>query len=167
MAHAPYQGYFAWHVCHIHLRGCNVAGLRNSACLVAYHYCQQHNRLPGRRCIVDETEFRLTDSIPPQLNWQIVNAIIATGIIPNLNMYQKLLKAIQTLFGTDHLSGAKISCYHCGEKSTPSRTVYVQFEGDNRAVCCNGCAAILKTVEELGMNEEYHAHKIQCPIENE
>jgi Putative metal-binding domain of cation transport ATPase len=105
--------------------------------------------------------------MPPQLNWLISNALITTGIIPNLNMYPKLLRAIQALFVTDHISATKISCYHCGEKSTPSRTVYVQFEGGKRAVCCNGCAAILKTIEELGMNEEYHAHKIQHPIENE
>lgn len=82
-------------------------------------------------------------------------------------MFQKLLNAIRSLISAHHLSDSKISCYHCGEKSTPSRTVYVQFEGDKRAVCCNGCAAILKTVEELGMCEEYHAHKIQIPYANE
>ena len=42
----------------------------------------------------------------------------------------------------------KVICYHCGEQSTPSRTLYITFEGETRAVCCSGCAAILKTVEE-------------------
>lgn len=56
----------------------------------------------------------------------------------------------------------KITCYHCGEKSRPSITVYVRFDGEIRAVCCYGCAAILKTVEELGMHDEYKSHKIQA-----
>jgi hypothetical protein len=54
---------------------------------------------------------------------------------------------------------AKITCYHCGDKSHPRRTVYIQFDNAIRPVCCNGCATILRTVEELGMREEYLAHK--------
>ena len=60
----------------------------------------------------------------------------------------------------------KVICYHCGEQSTPSRTLYITFEGETRAVCCSGCAAILKTVEELGICDEYHAHKIETPQAN-
>lgn len=61
----------------------------------------------------------------------------------------------------------KISCYHCGEKSRRSQTIYVFFGGATRPVCCHGCAAILKTVEELDMHAEYHAHKINIPNINE
>ena len=78
-------------------------------------------------------------------------------------MLRKLRHSIRSLFNSDHTSAERISCYHCGEKSTPSRTIYVLFDGSTRAVCCHGCAAILKTVEELGMREEYLAHKIPHP----
>ena len=61
----------------------------------------------------------------------------------------------------------KIACFHCGEKSKLSLTVYVQFDGATRATCCHGCAAILKTVEELGMHDEYLAHKIYTPLARE
>ena len=79
----------------------------------------------------------------------------------------KFLSFIGSWFNSGAKRGSKISYYHYSEKSTPSRTVYVQFEGQQRAVCCHGCAAILKTVEELGMCDEYRAHKIQVPQEND
>ena len=77
-------------------------------------------------------------------------------------MLQKLLLAVRMLLKSSRAaSNQKIGCYHCGDKSTPKRTVYVPFNGSVRPVCCNGCAAILKTIEELSMHEEYLAHKIQ------
>jgi hypothetical protein len=83
-------------------------------------------------------------------------------------MIQDLLYAIRKLFKSNQAAkGQKISCYHCGEKSTPKRTIYVQFNGSVHPVCCNGCAAILKTVEELGMRDEYLAHKIQISDSHE
>lgn len=83
-------------------------------------------------------------------------------------MIQDLLYAIRKLFKSNQAAkDQKISCYHCGEKSTPKRTIYVQFNGSVHPVCCNGCAAILKTVEELGMHEEYLAHKIQISDSHE
>ena len=54
----------------------------------------------------------------------------------------------------------KISCFHCHEKSKKSLTVYVNFDGNIRPVCCYGCAAVLKTVEELAMQQEYYDSKI-------
>ena len=78
-------------------------------------------------------------------------------------MLRKLLHSIRSLFISTHTSAERISCYHCGEKSTPARTVYVLFDGSTRAVCCHGCAAVLKIVEEMGMREEYLAQKIQLP----
>jgi len=76
-------------------------------------------------------------------------------------MLRKLLNSVQSLFNSNHATAERISCYHCGEKSAPSLTIYVLFDGNIRAVCCHGCAAILNTVEELGMRDEYLAHKIQ------
>lgn len=84
-----------------------------------------------------------------------------------LNMLHKLLHSIRSEFKENHPAVKRISCYHCGEKSIPSRTLYVYFDGSNRAVCCNGCAAILQTVEELGMREEYLAHKVHRPYADE
>ena len=75
-------------------------------------------------------------------------------------MFNHLLLSIRSLLSQSHHSNEKISCYHCGEKSTPRRTIYVYFDGNERAVCCNGCATILRTVDELEMREEYLAHKI-------
>lgn len=80
-------------------------------------------------------------------------------------MLRDLFYTIRSLFIESHKSVAKITCYHCGDKSIPSRTVYVHFDGSTRAVCCNGCAAILKTVEDLGMRDEYLANKIEIPHE--
>lgn len=58
----------------------------------------------------------------------------------------------------------KIVCYHCTDKSKKSKTVYVEFDGQIRPVCCQGCAAILRTVENLGIQEEYKARKIYPPV---
>ena len=74
-------------------------------------------------------------------------------------MSVKFFESIFALLNPGGKSAGKINCYHCGDKSTPRRTVYVRFDGETRAVCCNGCAAILKTVEELGMIDDYLAHK--------
>jgi len=82
-------------------------------------------------------------------------------------MLRNFLHAARTLLNANHASVKKISCYHCSDKSIPSRTVYVHFDGGVHAVCCNVCAAILKTVEELGMRDEYLAHKIQIPYTHE
>ena len=82
-------------------------------------------------------------------------------------MIRKLYDSIQLYFYSSLNPANKITCYHCGEKSAPSQTIYVDFEGVNRPVCCNGCAAILKTVKDLGMCEEYHAQKSQITYPNE
>ena len=82
-------------------------------------------------------------------------------------MPHKLLVSIKTAFIRNLTPAKKISCYHCGEKSSPSRTIYVQFNGEIRAVCCNGCAAILKTVADLDMLDSYLANKIQLQNHNE
>lgn len=82
-------------------------------------------------------------------------------------MLRRLLSLIQSLFKTFNTAEEKISCYHCGEKSKKSLTIYVHFDGAIRPVCCHGCAAILKTIEELGMHDEYRANKIKIPYINE
>jgi Putative metal-binding domain of cation transport ATPase len=75
-------------------------------------------------------------------------------------MPRLLLSSIRSLLQTLTSSEEKISCYHCAEQSRKSLTVYIHFDHQIRPVCCHGCAAILKTVEELGMHDEYHANKI-------
>lgn len=65
-------------------------------------------------------------------------------------------RIFMTLFATEE----NISCFHCNEKSRKSLTIYVNFDGNMRPVCCHGCAAVLKTVEELAMHQEYYDCRI-------
>jgi hypothetical protein len=71
-----------------------------------------------------------------------------------------MIQAFQKLILKLTNSEEKITCYHCAEKSRKKDTVYVSFDGEIRPVCCYGCAAVLKTVEDLGMHEEYLNSKI-------
>lgn len=57
----------------------------------------------------------------------------------------------------------KIACYHCGDLSSSSRTVYVVFDGNIKPVCCRGCAAILKYTEQSGLQDAYLEHKLNNP----
>lgn len=75
-------------------------------------------------------------------------------------MFRETLLLVQSLFTSSVSNNEKVTCYHCGEKSRKNLTVYVQFSGLIRPVCCQGCAAILKTVEELGIHDEYKQSKI-------
>lgn len=56
----------------------------------------------------------------------------------------------------------KLPCFHCGDLVKRRRAVQVQFDGAARIVCCHGCAAILKTVEQMGMLEQYREQKRQA-----
>ena len=78
-----------------------------------------------------------------------------------------MLNATKSFFHKYASREEKITCYHCGEKSRKSLTIYIQFDGEPRPVCCHGCAAILNTVDELDMHDEYRAHKIQIPLTHE
>ncbi|MFZ6726082.1 heavy metal translocating P-type ATPase metal-binding domain-containing protein [Undibacterium sp. MH2W] len=51
----------------------------------------------------------------------------------------------------------KIACYHCDEKMRQTKALYVKFNGQQRAVCCHGCMAILQTIERNDMIEDYLA----------
>jgi Cu2+-exporting ATPase len=82
-------------------------------------------------------------------------------------MLRAIIPFVRSFFKSNHSSNSKITCYHCGEKSLPKHTVYVQFDGEIRPVCCHGCAAILRTVDDLGMREEYLAHKTQQSRQDE
>lgn len=82
-------------------------------------------------------------------------------------MYQLIKNSLFSLLDTFTSTEARITCYHCGETSKQNLTIYVQFDNDMRPVCCHGCAAILNTIEDLGMHEEYHASKIQIPHVND
>jgi len=61
----------------------------------------------------------------------------------------------------------KITCFHCGDKTSPKRTIYVRFNDEIQPVCCNGCASILRTIESLNMTDEYLAHKATNQIKHE
>ena len=61
----------------------------------------------------------------------------------------------------------KIVCYHCGELVRRKRAVAVQFDGQSHAVCCHGCAAILRTVEALGQCAQYQASKSRSSTDHE
>ncbi len=56
----------------------------------------------------------------------------------------------------------KLPCFHCGELVKRRRAVLVPFDGASRIVCCHGCAAILKTVEQMGMLQQYREQKQQA-----
>ncbi|MBC3932699.1 MULTISPECIES: heavy metal translocating P-type ATPase metal-binding domain-containing protein [Undibacterium] len=48
-----------------------------------------------------------------------------------------------------------VVCFHCGECSRPSQTLYTQFDNARQAVCCHGCLAILQAVEKNQMTAAY------------
>lgn len=56
----------------------------------------------------------------------------------------------------------KLPCFHCGDLVKRRRAVHVQFDGAARIVCCHGCEAILKTVEQMGMQQQYREQKRQA-----
>jgi len=78
-------------------------------------------------------------------------------------MIKALTSSIGRIFKSLFAAEEKISCFHCNEKSRESLTVYVNFDGKVRPVCCYGCAAVLKTVEELAMHQEYYDSRIDVP----
>jgi hypothetical protein len=78
-------------------------------------------------------------------------------------MPKQLTSSIKIFFSNWTAGNERITCYHCGEKSKKNVTLYIDFDGAIRPVCCYGCAAILNTVDELGIHEEYLANKIQIP----
>ncbi|MFZ6846718.1 heavy metal translocating P-type ATPase metal-binding domain-containing protein [Undibacterium sp. RuRC25W] len=49
----------------------------------------------------------------------------------------------------------RINCYHCDEKMRETKALYVKFNGQQRAVCCHGCLAILQTIERNDMVDDY------------
>lgn len=75
-----------------------------------------------------------------------------------LHRLTSLLRGIRT--GRTGAS-EKLPCFHCGDLVGRRRAVQVQFDGALRIVCCHGCAAILKTVEQMGMLQQYRARKMQ------
>lgn len=52
-------------------------------------------------------------------------------------------------------------CYHCDDTMRQSKVVLIYFDGDNREVCCHGCAAILKNIEAQHLIAEYYQAKIE------
>ncbi|MBC3906412.1 heavy metal translocating P-type ATPase metal-binding domain-containing protein [Undibacterium umbellatum] len=61
-------------------------------------------------------------------------------------------------------TGEKIDCFHCGEKMRKSNALTVQFNGYTQPVCCHGCLAILSTVEQNNLVNEYMKNKASQPV---
>jgi len=59
-------------------------------------------------------------------------------------------------------SSEKLPCFHCGDLVKRRHAVHVPFDGAARIVCCHGCAAILKTVTQMGMVQQYREQKRQA-----
>jgi hypothetical protein len=83
------------------------------------------------------------------------------------NMFRKLSSLLATAVAGRQVAADKLECFHCGEMVKRRRAVFMQFDGASRALCCHGCAAILKTVEELGMCSEYYSSKTRDSGQNE
>jgi hypothetical protein len=49
----------------------------------------------------------------------------------------------------------RLVCFHCDERYRPSKNVDVVFQTELRQVCCHGCAAVLKTIEQQGLVQDY------------
>ena len=59
--------------------------------------------------------------------------------------------------------GEKIDCYHCGEKMRKMKALTVKFNGLTYPVCCHGCLAVLRTVEQNGLTAQYLQAKVEQP----
>jgi hypothetical protein len=49
----------------------------------------------------------------------------------------------------------KIVCFHCGEKMVKAHALVINFDRSPQSVCCHGCLAILRTVEQNQLVSEY------------
>jgi hypothetical protein len=54
-------------------------------------------------------------------------------------------------------AGAALRCFHCFEPMSARQVIKTAFDGAERLVCCHGCAAVLRTVEENGLCQPYWA----------
>lgn len=82
-------------------------------------------------------------------------------------MLQTLFSMIGDWRARKRQSPGKINCFHCGDSVKATRAVFVEFDGASHAVCCHGCAAVLKTVQQMGMLQQYRAQKEQAAKEND
>lgn len=55
--------------------------------------------------------------------------------------------------------GGKLSCFHCGEKMRERNALSVKFNGATQQVCCHGCLAVLRTIEQNHLVDEYIKNK--------
>lgn len=82
-----------------------------------------------------------------------------------------MLRWLTSLIGGDRAgqlpASEKLPCFHCGDLVKRRHAVDVQFDGAARTVCCHGCAAILKTVEQMGMVQQYREQKGQVAATND
>jgi Putative metal-binding domain of cation transport ATPase len=82
-------------------------------------------------------------------------------------MFGKISRLFEAAMLSRQHAADKIVCFHCGELVRRKRAVTVQFDGQSHAVCCHGCAAILRTVEALGQCAQYQASKSRSSTDHE
>ena len=58
-------------------------------------------------------------------------------------------------------SGKKVACFHCDESMRQQHALMARFDGKFYPVCCHGCVAVLKAVEQNALIAEYWQTKIQ------
>ena len=47
------------------------------------------------------------------------------------------------------------TCFHCGEAVPPGLNMTVPFDGEDRAVCCMGCEAVMTLILDSGQDDYY------------
>ncbi len=47
------------------------------------------------------------------------------------------------------------TCYHCGLPNPPNSHYVVEIEGQQRAMCCPGCAAVARAIVDQGLTDYY------------
>jgi hypothetical protein len=50
----------------------------------------------------------------------------------------------------------KVTCFHCEESVRKKNVIMSEFDGKLRPLCCHGCVAVLKMIEQNHLVAQYH-----------
>ncbi|MBC3916291.1 heavy metal translocating P-type ATPase metal-binding domain-containing protein [Undibacterium sp. CY18W] len=56
-------------------------------------------------------------------------------------------------------TGGRLNCFHCDETMRERNALTVTFNGSPQQVCCHGCLAILRTIEQNHLVAAYLKNK--------